>query len=129
QVGPFQNYGDWVTVASATINVQGTTDTVRIPLSCDTAVSDMQVGDKVLVRFMNGTTQLAKGRAAVHAASSGSSSSASGESSPVILRKHVTGLSGTVTIQAQVQALNGSGNGSFAASLTTADLTVEDQIK
>jgi len=129
QVGPFQNYGDWVTVASATINVQGTTDTVRITLSGDTAVSDMQVGDKVLVRFMNGTTQLAKGRAAVHAASSGSSSSASGESSPVILRKHVTGLSGTVTIQAQVQALNGSGNGSFAASLTTADLTVEDQIK
>jgi hypothetical protein len=129
QVGAFVNYGTWVTVASAELNVQSIHDAVKLTLTGDNAGSNIGINDKAWVQYLNGSTVVASGRADITANSNGAGTTVSGESSPVILRKTATGLSGPITIDAQIRVTNGSGNGIFAFALNTCELAMEDQIK
>jgi hypothetical protein len=128
-VGPFNSYGSWITVAEVTITINDAHDQVKLTLSGQTTTSNMNLSDKAQVRFLNVNTgaQIVLGKLSVSAGGSGAD--VSGESAPVILRKTMTGLSGSVTLAAQVRALNGSNSGVFAFSVDSCDFVVEDVMK
>lgn len=127
-IGPAAPYDEWLDIASVTLNVNAVSDIVELSVT-DTlyAISNIGIGDQSQIRFITGNTVLAQGMASISASTTSATSSGTG--SGILINKRATGLSGSTTITAQIRALNGSGNGTFAIAMEQADVDAQDYKK